>query len=135
MESGDLTSQIPDSFFAGFSKRFFAGPAYSVSRALHEGDECAGFTVIDTPGHAPGHVAFWRESDRLLILGDVLIIANEFGRVRLSEPRPAYTVDPALNRESARKLAKLNPEIICFGHGPVLRHGRQFTSFIAQIGN
>ena len=77
-------------------------------------------------------IAFWRESDKLLILGDALIHTNEFGRVRLSEPRPGYTVDPGLNRESARKLAKLNPEIIYFGHGPVLRNGRQFQSFITQ---
>lgn len=133
MESGDFSDQIPNSVLAGFAKRFFAGPAHPVSRALREGDEVAGFTVIDSSGHAPGHIAFWRELDKVLILGDVLIHANEFRQVRLSEPRPAYTVDPALNRKSARKLAKLNPAIICFGHGPVLRNGRQFQEYIAQL--
>ena len=133
MESGDLSSQMPNSPIATLSKWLFAGPAHPVNRILHEGDEVAGFTVIDTPGHALGHVAFWRASDRVLILGDVLIHANEFGRVRLSEPRPGYTLDPAQNRESARKVAELNPEIICFGHGPVLRNGRQFQEFITQL--
>ncbi len=133
MESGDLSSQMPDSRLAAVSKRLFAGPGHPVARVLHEGDEVAGFTVIDAPGHAPAHIALWRESDRLLILGDVLTHANELGWVRLSEPRPGYTVDPALNRESARKLAALNPEIICFGHGPVLQNGRQFQEFITQL--
>jgi glyoxylase-like metal-dependent hydrolase (beta-lactamase superfamily II) len=43
-----------------------------VARALAEGDSLtAGFTVIDTPGHSPGHVSFWRETDRTLVCGDV----------------------------------------------------------------
>ena len=32
-----------------------------------------GWTWIATPGHAPGHVSFWRESDRSLIAGDAFI--------------------------------------------------------------
>ena len=32
------------------------GPPHPVARALDEGDEVAGFTVLETPGHTPGHV-------------------------------------------------------------------------------
>ncbi len=35
-----------------------AAKARRVDRALAEGDEVAGFRVLDTPGHAPGHVAY-----------------------------------------------------------------------------
>ena len=52
--------------------RFWTGPPHPVARALKEGDEVAGFTVLEVPGHSRGHVAYWRESDRVLILGDVL---------------------------------------------------------------
>ena len=93
----------------------------------------AGFVVIDTPGHAPGHIVFWREQDRVLVLGDVLTHSNELGRVRLAEPRRMFTPDPALNRESVCKLARLQPEIICFGHGPPLRDGGKLMQFIAQL--
>ncbi len=31
---------------------------------------------IVAPGHTPGHLAFWRESDRALVLGDVLFNMN-----------------------------------------------------------
>jgi hydroxyacylglutathione hydrolase len=52
-------------------------PSVSIARDLREGDELtAGFTVLDTPGHSPGHVSFWRESDRTLICGDVFFNMN-----------------------------------------------------------
>ena len=53
-----------------------AGPP--VARRLSEGDEVAGFTVLETPGHSPGHVSYWRESDRTLICGDVMWGWNPF---------------------------------------------------------
>ncbi len=34
-------------------ERFWTGPPHPVSRALGEGDEVAGFTVLETPGHSP----------------------------------------------------------------------------------
>ena len=57
---------------AQFYARIFTGPGHKVDRALKEGDEVGGFKVLDVPGHSAGHVAFWRESDGVLILGDVL---------------------------------------------------------------
>ena len=52
--------------------RTMHGPGHKVDRTLAEGDEVAGFRVLDAPGHSKGQVAFWRESDRVLVLGDVL---------------------------------------------------------------
>src|SRR4051812_33376127 len=34
----------------------WAGPGHPVDRALREGDEVAGFAVLDAPGHSPGQV-------------------------------------------------------------------------------
>jgi glyoxylase-like metal-dependent hydrolase (beta-lactamase superfamily II) len=62
----------PSALIPRFQLRYWAGPAHSVDRVLREGDEVGGFTVIEPPGHAPGHISFWRESDRTLVLGDVL---------------------------------------------------------------
>ncbi|MEJ7832998.1 MAG: MBL fold metallo-hydrolase [Nocardioides sp.] len=91
-------------------------PAYEVSRGLVEGDEVAGFEVLDVPGHSPGHIALWRESDRVLIAGDVFF---HFGRV--SAPWSFLTADVAVNHESMRRLAALRPAVALFGHGPPLR--------------
>ncbi len=112
----------------------WGGPAYPVARRLHEGDEVAGFRVLDTPGHSPGHVAYWRESDRVLIAGDVLNNMNVMtGITGLHEPRVEFTNDPPLNRESARRLASLEPTLVCFGHGPPLRDTRKLVEFAAGL--
>lgn len=91
-------------------------PPHSVDRGLVEGDEIAGFEVLDTPGHSPGHIALWRESDRVLICGDVFM-----RMVRVGAPWGFLTVDPAQNRQSMQRLAALRPELVLFGHGRPLR--------------
>src|SRR3712207_8665628 len=92
-------------------------PALAVDRRLGEGDAVGpGFTVVDAPGHSPGHVAFWRESDRVLVLGDVWFNFNLLTfRPGLRDPYRIFTVDPEENRRSMRKLAALEPVIACFG--------------------
>jgi hydroxyacylglutathione hydrolase len=106
--------------------RLMAGPGHRVSATLREGDELDDFTVLEAPGHSPGHLAFWRERDRLLLLGDVL-----FNLPRLRLPLTMLTEDPATNLASARRLAALEPEVVCFGHGPPLRDPARFQRFVA----
>jgi hydroxyacylglutathione hydrolase len=114
--------------------RFWTGPPHPVARALKEGDEVAGFTVLETPGHSAGHVAYWREPDRVLILGDVLNNINVMTGTRgLHEPPRLFTPDPARNRESARRLAALDPALACFGHGAPLRDPRKLADFVARL--
>ena len=108
MESGNFGQ--PDHWINRMITRAWAGPPHPVARRLREGDEVAGFQVLDVPGHSPGHVAYWRESDRVLIAGDVLNNMNVLtGIPGLHEPRVIFTTDPARNRESARRLAALEP--------------------------
>jgi hydroxyacylglutathione hydrolase len=116
--------------------RFWAGPGRNVDRALREGDDVAGFQVLDVPGHSPGHVAFWRESDGVLILGDVLNSINVMTGIRgLHEPPSFFTADAEENRRSARRLAALAPKHVLFGHGPPLGDTRKFTDFVAALPN
>ncbi len=105
-----------------------------VDRALNEGDEVAGFEVLFTPGHSPGHISYWRESDRVLICGDVMWGYNPWllmGKPR--EPFPSFSPDPVENRRSARRLAELRPEVVCFGHGPVMRDPDKFAAAVAKL--
>jgi hydroxyacylglutathione hydrolase len=97
---------------------FWEGPPHEVGRVLEEGDEVAGFRVIHAPGHAPGEVIFFRESDRVAICGDVVNNVDFItGRERVGEPPGIFTLDPAQNRESIRKLLALEPSLVCPGHG------------------
>jgi glyoxylase-like metal-dependent hydrolase (beta-lactamase superfamily II) len=110
------------------------GPGHPVSRRLAEGDEVAGFTVIATPGHTAGHVSYWRAADRMLVVGDVLANMNFLtGLPKLREPPWFFTADPAANRDSARKLAALEPALVCFGHGPPLRDTAKFVRFVEGL--
>jgi hydroxyacylglutathione hydrolase len=112
----------------------WAGPGHKVDRTLREGDEVAGFRVLDTPGHSAGHVSYWRESDRVLVVGDVLNNMDVLtGIPGLHEPKVVFTPDPARNRESARRLGELEPSLVLFGHGAPLRDTRKFVDFCASL--
>jgi glyoxylase-like metal-dependent hydrolase (beta-lactamase superfamily II) len=131
---GGVANANPPSWQTFVQRRFWTGPPHPVAGALSEGDEVAGFTVLESPGHSPGHVAFWRESDRVLVIGDVLTnIDARTGRVGLHEPLRAFTPDPARNRDSARRLAALEPALVCFGHGPPLRNARALREFVERL--
>jgi hydroxyacylglutathione hydrolase len=114
--------------------KYWAGPARHVDRHLREGDEVGGFKILDVPGHSPGHIAYWRESDRALILGDVLNNMDVVtGRPGLNDPKPYFTHDPVENRRSARRLAQLEPKLVLFGHGAPLRDTRRFVDFVNAL--
>jgi len=132
MESGDFG--IPDNAVSRFVDRVWTGPPHPVYRRLKEGDEVGGFTVIETPGHSPGHVVYWRERDRTLIIGDVLRNMS-FATLLpgLREPPAVFTPDPAQNRASARKLLGLNPALVAFGHGAPLRDAGRFNEFVSSL--
>ena len=135
VESGDLTRILPDahSMLARLT-RSLAGPAHPVSRTLVDGDQVGGFTVIETPGHTPGHLAFWRERDGALIVGDALFHRNPLTlRSGLTEAFGFATFDRARSRDSARKLAALKPGVVCFGHGAPLRDGARFCAYVSTL--
>jgi hydroxyacylglutathione hydrolase len=134
MERGLIGESQPDHWINRLSDRFWSGPPHPVERALHEGDEVGGFTVLEVPGHSAGHVAFWRESDRVLLAGDVLNGMNLLTTRRgLCEPPDVFTPDPEANRRSIRRLAALEPRLTLFGHGPLLRGSEALTAFAERL--
>lgn len=97
-------------------------PSTPVAHLLADGDRLDvldGLEVIATPGHAPGHVAFWQPARRLLIAGDVMM--HLFGKLRL--PIGSFTSDMDENIRSLTRLAALEPETVLFGHGQPILHG------------
>ena len=130
---GISNSQAPG-WLNRLQQRYWTGPPHPVARALVEGEEVAGFTVLECPGHSPGHLAYWREADRVLILGDVLNNMHLLtGIPGLHEPPALFTADPARNRASARRLAALRPRLTCFGHGPPLRDPGRLADFVERL--
>jgi glyoxylase-like metal-dependent hydrolase (beta-lactamase superfamily II) len=107
--------------------RRWDGGAVKIDGTISEGDDVAGFRVVHFPGHAPGQIGLWRESDRLAIVSDVvyLIDSTRLGRPlpkgEASVPHPAWGWDHAKAKESVRKLAALEPKVVCTGHDGPLR--------------
>jgi hydroxyacylglutathione hydrolase len=93
------------------------GGPVTIAGTLSEGDELAGFRVIGLPGHAPGQIGLWRESDRLALSSDCFYTIDMWGRG--CEPRlpaPLYNFDTDQARASIRKLAALEPAAAWPGH-------------------
>ncbi|HEX5194125.1 MAG TPA: MBL fold metallo-hydrolase [Solirubrobacteraceae bacterium] len=71
--------------------------------------------LLGVPGHTPGSTAAWFERERVLVAGDA--IASHEGRPILG----VFNTDPPGARDSFRRLARLNAEVACFGHGDAVR--------------
>ena len=134
MERGKPTI-APGMWVTSLLERAPGFPPHPVARQLAEGDEVAGFTVLEVPGHSPGHIAYWREADRVLITGDVFFNMNMLTtRPGLRPPARVLTFDPQRNAESMRRLAGLRPRVVLFGHGPpLLDVEAKLTAFVESL--
>lgn len=71
--------------------------------------------VVGAPGHTPGSIALHVRGRRLLLTGDALARAPD-GRVMLG----AFNADRVAAAASFRRLAALDADVACFGHGDPL---------------
>lgn len=93
------------------------GGPVKISGTVREGDEIAGFTVIDLPGHAPGLIGLWRESDRLALVSDCFYTLDMWGKDSPPHlPLDLYNFDTEQARASLRKLAEMEPAAAWPGH-------------------
>jgi glyoxylase-like metal-dependent hydrolase (beta-lactamase superfamily II) len=83
-----------------------------------------GWRWLHTPGHAPGHVSFYREASRVLIAGDAVtttkqesVFAVATQKQELHGPPAYFTIDWEKARRSVIALAGLQPAVIASGHG------------------
>lgn len=92
---------------------------------LVEGAAVGPFRVIETPGHTAGHVSLLWEERGVLFTADAAANLTGVG------PHPAAD-DPAGARASFRRLAGLDFDAACFGHGRAIRTGAR-AKFAAAL--
>jgi hydroxyacylglutathione hydrolase len=105
--------------------RRWDGGRVEIAGTVEEGDEVAGFRVHHFPGHAPGLIGLFRESDRLAICSDTVYFIDSTRLKRLPEgeasvAHPAWNWDHGAARDSVRKLAALRPARVLAGHAEPL---------------
>ena len=106
----------------GFSHRFLwdGGPVH-IDGTVEEGDDVAGFEVVELSGHAPGLIGLWRASDRVALVSDCFYMVDLHGRPQApAVPAEPYNLDTERAKRSIAKLASLRPAIALPGHlGPL----------------
>jgi glyoxylase-like metal-dependent hydrolase (beta-lactamase superfamily II) len=87
-----------------------------------------GWRWIATPGHTPGHVSLWRESDRTLIAGDAFVTTGQESIYEAATQKPEmhgppryFTPDWNAAEVSVKTLAGLEPELAVSGHGRAVK--------------
>jgi glyoxylase-like metal-dependent hydrolase (beta-lactamase superfamily II) len=108
---------------------------FSVDLPLHDGDRLSplgGMEVIHTPGHTPGSISLHFPTQGLLIAGDAL----QHKHRQFQLPSPLVSSDMAQARESVRKLAGLEFDVLCFSHFPPLEKNaaRSLRQFAHTLG-
>lgn len=88
-----------------------------VDRELSDGDTLdevlPGLQVVGLPGHSYGQVGYWLPESRTLIGGDVMMRMPW----RLTMPLRAPSPDWGEVKRSIFKVAGMNVETLCLGHG------------------
>jgi len=93
-------------------------PPCLVDSTLKDGDMVGPVRVLHTPGHTPGHLAFWWEERRILFAGDAIATYPVF-----EAGWPAFNLNPAQQRASVRRMAELDADVVAVGHGEPVTGG------------
>lgn len=100
-------------------------PVGPVPRSLRDGemlDEAGKLEVLHTPGHTPGSLCLFHRERKILFCGDLLFNAHPVtGKKGLRPSISLVTVDQEQVVESIRRIAGLETEILCPGHGEPIR--------------
>ena len=98
---------------------------------LKEGDTVAGLQVISTPGHSNGSISLFDSERKVMFVGD----AARFVDGKMQGPPESFTLDMAKAKESIKKLANYDFEVMLAGHGQPLmpeasKKLREFASIL-----
>jgi len=88
-----------------------------VDETLSDGGAFGPLQVVDAAGHSPGHLAFWWPERRFLIAGDAVATWPQF-----SAGWPGFNLNDKQHRESVRRLASFDAEVVGVGHGDPITH-------------
>jgi glyoxylase-like metal-dependent hydrolase (beta-lactamase superfamily II) len=90
----------------------------TVDQTVADGDAVGPLAVIHTPGHTPGHLAFWLPAPGILFCGDAVVTSPKF-----MAGWPGFVLNKRQHAASLQRLAGYPAEILAFGHGEPITAG------------
>ena len=125
IETGSISRELNVKGLQALLFKTIAGPLFKAKPAhvddfIDDGDVLpilGGLRVVATIGHTPGHISLYAPAHKLLFGGDSMV--SEKSGLRVS--RGMNTWDEAKAKEAVKIQAALGAEIVCVGHGPVVR--------------
>jgi len=112
---GKLLNSAP---FSGLKQRLLLD-SYEIEIRLEDKQILpvhGGLQVIFTPGHTPGSISLYTLEDKILFVGDAL-------NKRHGMPLRTLSIDKIKAAESIYRMAELEVNTLCFGHGKPIQAG------------
>ena len=112
---GTIRRLLKVPFLSDIRRRFLLSPD-DVDQQLGDGDvlePLGGLRVVHTPGHTPCSISLYSPRHKMLLVSDALVRS----RRALQFPHKMVTADFPLALDSIKKMAQLDIDILCFGHG------------------
>ena len=116
-----LPENTPSEWRKAFIATLKSPPSAPVQTTVVDQEElpyCGGITVINTPGHTPGHISLYHKASKTLIAADAMVV--EAGQ--LQGPVPAYCIDYKLALRSLLKLTAYDIETVICYHGGIFNN-------------
>lgn len=102
-----------------------------VDHLIDEGAQIGPVRVLHTPGHTPGHLAFYLPEQRTLFTGDAFVTWP-----LICPGWPNAMLNKKQTWQSLRRLAELDVEVIGGGHGaPITKDGGKILRDLSARGN
>jgi glyoxylase-like metal-dependent hydrolase (beta-lactamase superfamily II) len=132
-------ANLPENVPVEWRKAFIAvlenPPHAPVDKTVTDGEEllyCGGITIINTPGHTPGHISLYHKPSKTLIAADALTVEDG----QLQGPIPEYALDYDLAIKSISKFMAYDIDtVICFHGGLFNNNSNQRISELAKLGS
>ena len=117
-------TELRDHEPAGRLRGGFRGAATGPARLVCDGNRVGSLRVLATPGHTPGHLAFFDPRDGTMYAGDSFTTNRGVATSAVVPWRYPMAGLATWNRNldltSARQLRDLGPARLATGHGPVI---------------
>ena len=113
-------------------KNFYGNNKINIDLTLNDGNCIPGFqniTVIDTPGHTPGHISLYIKDNKTLITGDAFVIKDN----KLSFTDPSLNFNDEMYIESLKKLSNYDIDTVICYHGGI--YNENVNQAIKELSN